>query len=306
MKMYRPDLFFCESAWEGGVSGWPDWRGRIYHNHELYFENRKVLLELLAYCRKQKIPTVFWDKENPAFWGHPRYDFAETAVQFDFIFTTAEECVDRYRFMGHENTFILPFGVNTDLFFSPEIRKKFSRVIFAGSWYENLPNRCRALEVLFDHVLSQGMELDIYNRKSGKGGKNFSFPSRYQPFLRDGVAYTELPALLRKYEYALNVNTITDSQTMCSRRVLQLAASGMKIITNPSPAMDRMEGLRLYKLAEDDQVCYWKSDAQIIARKYSVSRQFKWLLEQTLGSSAAGRGFSTDRGKGEKDGRADG
>ena len=78
------------------------------------------------------------------------------------------------------------------------------------------------MSLLFDHVLEQGMQLDIYDRKSGSGGKNFRFPARYEPYIHPGVPYPELPALLGRYEYALNVNSVTDSQTMCSRRVLQI------------------------------------------------------------------------------------
>lgn len=286
MDDLQPALLFCESAWDGSVCGWPDWRGRIYRNGGVWFENRKILLELLEYCRLRGIPTAFWNKEDPTFWRHPRYDFTDTALRFDYLFTTAEECVPRYRALGHRQVSVLPFGVNTALFSPGRQAPEAGRVIFAGSWFQDIPQRCRDMSLLFDHVLEQGMKLDIYDRKSGSGGKNFRFPARYEPYIHPGVPYPELPALLGRYEYALNVNSVTDSQTMCSRRVLQMAACGMNIITNPSPAMASMEGLRLSRQCAGGRILYFESDAHRIAARYGTARQFAFVLQSVLGDGA--------------------
>ena len=286
MDDFAPELLFCESAWDGSVCGWPDWRGRIYRNGGVWFENRKILLELLDYCRLRGIPTVFWNKEDPTFWQHPRYDFTDTALRFDYLFTTAEECVPRYRALGHRQVSVLPFGVNTALFSPSRQAPEAGRVIFAGSWFNDIPQRCRDMSLLFDHVLEQGMTLDIYDRKSSSGGKNFRFPQRYEPYIHPGVPYPELPALLGRYEYALNVNSVTDSQTMCSRRVLQMAACGMNIITNPSPAMASMEGLLLSRQCAGGRILYFESDAPRIAARYGTARQFAFVLHSVLGEGA--------------------
>lgn len=286
MDAFQPELLFCESAWDGSVCGWPDWRGRIYRNGGIWFENRKILLELLEYCRVRKIPTAFWNKEDPTFWQHPRYDFTDTALRFDYLFTTAEECVPRYQALGHRRVFVLPFGVNTGLFSPADYTPESGRVLFAGSWFGDMPQRCRDMSLLFDHVLEQGMTLDIYDRKSGSGGKNFRFPQRYEPYIHPGVPYLELPSLLGRYEYALNVNSVTDSYTMCSRRVLQMAACGMNIITNPSPAMASMEGLRLSRQCAGGRILYFESDAHRIAARYGTAQLFASVLYQILGDAA--------------------
>lgn len=283
MDDFAPELLFCESAWDGSVCGWPDWRGRIYRNGGVWFENRKILLELLDYCRLRGIPTAFWNKEDPTFWQHPRYDFTDTALRFDYLFTTAEECVAGYRALGHRQVSVLPFGVNTALFSPSRQAPEAGRVIFAGSWFNDIPQRCRDMSLLFDHVLEQDMTLDIYDRKSSSGRKNFRFPQRYEPYIHPGVPYPELPALLGRYEYALNVNSVTDSQTMCSRRVLQMAACGMNIITNPSPAMASMEGLRLSRQYAGGRILYFESDAHQIAARYETARQFAFVLQSVLG-----------------------
>ena len=285
LEDFRPQVFFCESAWVGAAGRWPDWRGRVYRNRELLFENRRVLLEILDYCRAREIPTVFWNKEDPPLF-HPRYDFVDTALRFDWIFTTAAECVPRYRAMGHDRVYVLPFGVNTDLFYPRPASPRPGSVLFAGSWFGGMSQRCRDLCALLDHVLDAGMALDIYDRKSGSGEADFRFPKRYGPYIRQGMPYEELPALLAQYEYALNVNSVTDSQTMCSRRVLQLAACGMKIISNPSPAMERMEGLTLLKRTGGGRILYFESNAEQIAARHGTSRQFSALLDQVLDGAA--------------------
>lgn len=282
---FQPQVFFCESAWEGSMCGWPDWRGRIYRNREVFFENRKILLEILEYCRQAGIPTVFWNKEDPPRF-HQRYDFIDTALRFDWIFTTAAECVSVYQARGHQRVFLLPFGVNTDIFYPRTPVSEPKRILFAGSWFSDMPQRCQDMCMLFDYVLSSGMTLDIYDRKSSSGGDAFRFPERYRPYIHHSVPYERLPELFSKYEYAINVNSVTDSRTMCSRRVLQMAACGMKIISNFSPAMFEVDGLNFWKSAGDGRIFYFESDPTQIAAQYATYRQFPALLEQVLGPTA--------------------
>lgn len=281
MDRFQPQMFFCESAWDGAMCGWPDWRGRVYRNQEVFFENRKVLLDILEYCHREGIPTVFWNKEDPPLF-HQRYDFVDTALRFDWIFTTSVECVPLYQARGHKRVFVLPFGVNTSLFYPCARTVEPGRILFAGSWFGDMPQRCRDMCMLFDHVLSTGMTLDIYDRKSGSGDDVFRFPERYRPYIRQGVPYERLPGILSRYEYAINVNSVTDSHTMCSRRVLQMAACGMKIISNSSPAMLEMQGLTIQKSAENGRILYFESDAEQIAAQYATDRQFSALLDQVL------------------------
>ena len=103
------------------------------------------------------------------------------------------------------------------------------------------------------------------------------------------MPYPELPALLGRYEYALNVNSVTDSQTMCSRRVLQMAACGMKIITNPSPAIEAMEGLRLLRRCGDGGILYFESDASRVAARYGTAQQFASVLDRSWGTGRCRR-----------------
>ena len=283
---FKPDFFFCEAAWTG-IKGYEGvWRGRVYRDHRLVFDNRGILLDILSYCRKHGIPTLFWGKEDPTFFQHPVYDFTETALSFDFIVATALECVDRYRALGHPRVSLLPFGVDTNLFHPVDYPPEPGTAVFAGSWFNDQPSRCEFLEKLLDFSINHGLRLDIYNRKFDAKQKRFRFPDKYLPYLRPPVPYEETPALFHRYEYAINVNTVTESATMCSRRLLQLAANGATILSNETPAFSSLSDcLEVYPTGEPGLVYVRGNIAQIEA-KYSIRHQF-FNISAYCGCSAA-------------------
>ena len=281
LEQFRPDVFFCESAWSGIEAYTHVWRGRIYRDKRVSFENRDVLLQILAYCRKEGIRTVFWNKEDPAYFGHPDYDFMDTALRFDSIFTTAEECVESYRAGGHTCVSLLPFGVNTKLFYPAEGAREGKRVMFAGSWFAEHTERCKALEKLLDYAISQGWQLDIYNRNSHSQDERFAFPEKYKPYLRPAVPFFEMPRVYREYTHAINVNTVTDSPTMLSRRVLQLAASGITILSNDAQGLQSLSDcLRICPTAQDGIVLI-HPDVEAM-QKHASSARLRRVLETVL------------------------
>lgn len=288
LELFAPDFFFCEAAWTGikGYEG--SWRGRVYRDRRLLFDNRGILLDILSYCRVHGIPTVFWGKEDPTFFQHPVYDFTETALSFDFIFTTAQECVERYRALGHSHVDLLPFGVDTGRFHPVDYAPESGTVVFAGSWFSDQPKRCEALEHLLDFSLDLGLRLDIYDRKSGAKQARFRFPEKYQDYLRPAVPYEETPELFHRYEYAININSVTDSATMCSRRLLQLAANGATILTNETPALSSMSDCLEVSPTGKPGLVYARGDVAQIAARYSVYHQFS-SISACCGRSAAER-----------------
>lgn len=278
LRYFQPEMLFCESAWSG-IDAFADvWRGRIYRDGRVSFENRDILLEIIEYCNAQGIVTVFWNKEDPVFYAHPVYDFASTAFLFQHIFTTDEACAARYRAQGHSSVHILPFGVNTAMFYPSAEKPAEHSAFFAGSWYGDMPQRCRDLESLLDHALAQGWELDIYDRKSGRKEKRFRFPERYTPYVRQALPYHKMPELYRQYRFGINVNTVQDSPTMLSRRVLQLAACGVTIVTNDALALRSCSDcLRVWRPCEDGPV-FAEGIPDALVR-HSTECRFRQVLE---------------------------
>ena len=56
-------ILICESVLQVVIDKYKDiWRGKIYKNKNLIFENRKTLFKIIEYCRKNNIKTAFWNK----------------------------------------------------------------------------------------------------------------------------------------------------------------------------------------------------------------------------------------------------
>ena len=123
------------------------------------------------------IPTVFWNKEDPVHFD----DFADAASQFDWIFTTDADCIDRYvELAGHERVGALPFAAQPRLH-NPigAPRQRLARACFAGSWQaDNYADRGADVELLLRPVLDAGL-LDIFDRWRLPVRHGARFPAPY-------------------------------------------------------------------------------------------------------------------------------
>ena len=250
LRDWKPNVFLCESAWSG-IDEYRDcWRARIYRNHKVLFEQRQELLQILDFCRNMGIASVFWNKEDPTFWGNQQYDFVDTALRFDYILTTAEECVDLYRARGHQNVSVWQFGFSPKLF-HPIGKPMQDKAVFAGSWYGDQNERCQDMCALFDMVLSSGLDLVIYDRQAASSDPKCRFPMKYKPFVRPGVPFDQLGQVLGGYAYAVNINTVKSSPTMFARRVYELMACGQVVISNESHGLRRHFSDRVWFVGEE-------------------------------------------------------
>ena len=90
----RIDIFFCESAWVGTDNERHPWKGQVYGSCNFSKENRTDLFQIIEYCKANHIPTVLWNKEDPAHYEDKVHNFVDTALRFDHIFTTDAGCVE--------------------------------------------------------------------------------------------------------------------------------------------------------------------------------------------------------------------
>ena len=233
------DFFFCESAWSGVDSIKRPWRGQVYASANFAKENRGILLEILSYCKANRTPTVFWNKEDPAHYDDRIHDFVKTALEFDHIFTTAAECVERYKSeYGHKSVHLLMFATQPKLFNPIEKFERTEEIIFAGSWYNQHPARCDEMGAIFDAIIQSPNPLKIYNRHSGNDDPNHAFPEKYAPYIQPRLPHDNLDAAYKASKYALNVNTVTNSETMFARRVFELMSSNTLVLSNYSKGME--------------------------------------------------------------------
>ncbi|MCI5825592.1 MAG: hypothetical protein MR006_02875 [Arcanobacterium sp.] len=235
LDAFCPDLFLCESAWAGADSEAHPWQGKIYARLTSPLENRRELLAIVRYCRRHRIPTVFWNKEDPTHFDDRARNFVATAKLFDHVFTTDINCVPRYEALGIHGVQVLQFAVQNQLYFPPASgTSRDPVVVFAGSWYHDLPERNAAMRAIFDTIIASPYELKIYDRHSQERHPNHIFPKEYQPYIYPAVTQSELAEIYRSSAFGLTINTVTDSATMYARRAYEILASGAVLLSNYS------------------------------------------------------------------------
>lgn len=229
MKEFKPDVLFLESAWRGKDEKWKF----------LLNKNRKIVTELVEYCNNKKIPTVFWNKEDPAHTA----EFLPLASLCDFVFTTDSRSVPVYRdVLGHSRVYVLPFAAQPKINNPIKEYDRIDKVSFAGSYYSKYTHRCEDFESLIDG-LSQVKGIDIYDRNYDRDlGPAYSFPDHMQKFVKGSLPYSEIGKAYKGYEYAINMNTVQTSPTMFARRVFELLASNTIVISNFSVGVKNILG----------------------------------------------------------------
>lgn len=284
LEREQPDVFFCESAWTGIKEYEGCWRGRIYKSCNVKYNNRKVLFQILDYCQKKHITTVFWNKEDPTYFGNKQYDFIDTALKFDYIFTTCKECVEEYQKLGHKKVGTLPFGVSTRIYNPMDSGAKENVAIFAGSWYPEHKQRCIDMEKMFEQVLQSGIELKIYDRNYNNQRTVNHFPAKYEPYILGYIPFEEMGKVIKHARYAININSVLDSETMFARRVFEMMASNVCLISNESLGMRKMFTDRVWFVGEEfdreniNEIC--RENVQDVLKHHTNQVRMRQLLSE--------------------------
>ncbi len=101
---------------------------------------------------------------------------------------------------------------------------------------------------VFDMVLEHDIELVIYDRQMYSRKAENRFPDQYKAYVYAPVRFEELGDIYRRAKYVININTVTDSQTMFARRVFEAMACGCIIISNHSAGLKEMFGDKIWFL----------------------------------------------------------
>lgn len=234
MEETKIDLLFVESSWSG-----PNriWAGKIAGSNA----DHEVLKEIITWCNENSVPTVFWNKEDPVHYA----DFIEAAKLFDQVFTTDSNMLPNYRQdLGHARIALLPFAAQPAIHnpIRPRYGWRSRDVAFAGMYFtDKYPERREQLDILLGAAsdVSDKMPtgLEIFSRQLG-GATKYQFPDPYSAKVVGSLDYAQMLTAYKAYNTFLNVNTVVDSPTMCSRRIFETVASGSNIVSTPSPAID--------------------------------------------------------------------
>ncbi len=249
-KDWKADFLFVESAWKGynnkwkyGIATFPkvtEKRSLLWRLYRFYHISRgnSRLTKVVNYAKAKGIPTVFWNKEDGVHFER----FIDSAKLFEHIFTVDENCIKKYKAIVDSRTTVntLIFAVESTLHNFTGFNFKYNNVNFVGSYSHHIHNRRREWQdMMFDATNEAGLQLAVFDRNSKRKSPNYTYPNNPNITVHPKVLYSETAQIYKDYLISLNVNTIEDSPTMFSRRLIEIIACGGVAITNPSLSVDK-------------------------------------------------------------------
>jgi len=275
---WKPDLLFVESVFHGAGGAW---------RYELAKQPRwfrmtppEAIRRVVDHARSLGIPTVFWNKDDGAFFNA----FIDVACHFDHVFTTDLNCVPGYRARVPAtttvNTLMMPYQPAFHYFdgFNFEVMSP----CFTGSYYRKiLDNRRSFLDRVFDVAGRSGNPVHVFDRNHDRMSRFFEFRFPKGPGLKlhPRISHRETARLYKSYILSVNVNSVTDSETMCSRRLLEILACGGIVMTNPGRCVSKYF----------EEFCHVVSSREEI--EALMTRMRSWPHKQDLERAAAGAAY---------------
>ena len=252
------DLLLVESAWRGKDDVWLGQLAKLEGPSEVF----KAMVQGF---KEQGIPTVFWNKEDP-----PNYDlYVKAASCFDVVLTVAEESIPDYiEDLGHDRIAMLPFSVQPAIHNPTAPDDRIGGVSFAGTYYaKKHPQRVDQVEAVLDPA--RKFPLTIYSRVASAG--NYQWPDRFTEFVKGTLEYKDVLTAYKMHDVFVNVNSVVDSESMCARRVFELAASGTPVVSGTSPAITRFF----------DDIVFQAGDAKAAENAFRALLQSEELRKRT-------------------------
>ena len=235
LGFWAPDLLFVESAWLGRGNSW---KYKIASYPEVFQRHNKKLTSVVNYARERGIPTVFWNKEDGVHFDR----FISSAKLFDHIFTVDENCIPLYRAMANPDATVntLVFPVQPAIHNFTGFNFKQNRANFVGSYSRHVHDLRRVWQgLMFDAAIRTGLGLTAIDRNSDRKSNDYRYPILPGLTVLPAVSNLQTAQIYKDYLVSLNVNTIQNSASMYSRRLVEILACGGIAVTNPSPAVDR-------------------------------------------------------------------
>jgi Glycosyl transferases group 1 len=132
----------------------------------------------------------------------------------------------------------LMFAVQPSIHFPSPEGYVHRRACFVGSYSWHIHDRRRKWqEILF--AASCDVGLTVFDRNSERRSTNYRFPDLPWLEVRPSVHHARTSQIYRDYMISLNVNTVEDSGTMFSRRLIEILACGGLAVTTPALSVSR-------------------------------------------------------------------
>lgn len=236
LKKQKNAVLFVESAWHGYKNRWK-YKIAAYPDHPK--RTNEKLVRLVEKAKAKGIPTVFWNKEDSVHFER----FIDSAKHFDHIFTVDENCIERYRAVVPASTTVevAMFLVQPKIHHFKGFDFKHVAANFVGSYSKHVHDKRRERQhMLFSAAMEAGLPVTVFDRNSDRKSDNYRYPQHdFNLTVKPMLSYAQTAEIYRQYAISLNVNTIEDSPTMFSRRVVEILACGGILVSTPSLSMDK-------------------------------------------------------------------
>lgn len=243
------DFLLVESTWLGNQTQWK-YKVAAYPEHPE--RNNYSLAKLVNWAKNRNIPTIFWNKEDPFHFGQ----FIESAKLFDYIFTTDANLVAQYQAQcPNSKIAVLPFPFQPKIHYPATFDSiKTHSSIFIGSYMRHMHLERRLWQdMCFEAAAPYGLTIVDRHAKLAKNHINYRFPQIDHLQYRSTVDYAKTASLNHEFQQSINVNTITNSPTMFSRRLIEIMACNRLVVSNPSDAIDHLFPDMCEVVSEKDQ-----------------------------------------------------
>lgn len=232
IKEFKPQFLFVESAWHGICKTWVE---KIACEEKI----DETILDLIHYCNKNDIPTVFFNKEGMINLNY----FEKSSSIFDYIFVSDENIIPKQiKACNHNKVYPLSFAAQPKIHNSINKNKfKLGEIAFAGGWYNTKHlDRVKNFEYILKPALNYNV--DIFDRNFHQRSI-LEFLGKYWPeeYLNNIVGrldYNYMVEAYKNYSLFLNVNSIQNSSFMVSRRVYEILACKTLILTSFSQGIE--------------------------------------------------------------------
>lgn len=259
------EFLFIESFWEGNNRTWKFW-----DNKEKY----EMVEYIIKITKKRFIKNILYNKEDPIHYN----SFLPIAQKVDFVLTSASEMIPKYKKNGVKNVIHSKFFIDGKLFNGFKETKVEEKIFFAGSYYPKYKERSKFMDINFPK-LKEDFSLYIYDRNIKEEITPNKYPSKLKKYVKSGgKQIEEIVKETQRYKYAINMNSVIDSETMIARRVYEQIALGKIVISNYSKSIEnaKLDGLIFDK---DNIYENIKNKMQLVPNEYSdrVIRSLKIL-----------------------------
>lgn len=254
-----------ESAWLGRDN---TWRQKISQDSE-------ELVYLMKILKKNNIKVIFFNKEDPV-----HFDAFKHNVKYaDIVLTTSAQTIPEYKKIKNIPVLSLGYFINEKRYNSFAVENTEEKTLFfAGSYY---PKYTQRSDFFDDNLAFFGKEFNfkIYDRMKNTLSTENKFPVQYTKYIvGGGLTPDELLKETSEYLYTLNLNSITDSNTMIARRVYEMIALGKIQISNYAKSLERLKQYPIIYSKTNNQK-ELKDKIAVAGQTYPKDKRFEASLD---------------------------